>query len=103
MGSGVPAGAASPLHERTSKLGKPASAIEAYEVCVKNTHSPLQRVRVRQYLANVLTEENKTKEAVDDLKALLREVPDYPGKGNVEKRIEDLSAKLADKTASATH
>lgn len=84
-------------------VGKPASAIEAYEVCVKNTHSPLQRVRVRQYLANVLTEENKTKEAVDDLKALLREVPDYPGKGNVEKRIEDLSAKLADKTASATH
>jgi uncharacterized protein (TIGR03790 family) len=84
-------------------IGKPASALEAYENCVKSTESPLQRVRVRQYLANVLTEQNKTKEAVDDLKTLLQEAPDYPGKGNVEKRIQDLSAKLGDKTASATH
>jgi tetratricopeptide (TPR) repeat protein len=82
-------------------IGKPASAIESYENCVKNAPSRLQRVRVRQYLANVLTEQNKTKEAVDDLKALLQEVPDYPGRGNVEKRIQDLSAKLADKTSTA--
>jgi tetratricopeptide (TPR) repeat protein len=84
-------------------MGKPSSAVESYENCVKSTESRLQRVRVRQYLANVLTEENKTREAVDDLKALLQEFPDYPGKGNVEKRIQDLSAKPADKTASATH
>jgi uncharacterized protein (TIGR03790 family) len=83
-------------------IGKPASAIEAYENCVKNAPSRLQRVRVRQYLANVLTEQNKTGEAVDDLKALLQEVPDYPGRGNIEKRIQDLSAKLSDKTAGTT-
>jgi len=82
-------------------MGKPASAIEAYENCLKNVQSRLQRVRIRQYLANVLTEQNKTKEAVDDLKASLQEVPDYPGNANVEKRIRDLSAKLTDKAATA--
>jgi len=84
-------------------VGKPASAIESYQNCVDKTKSPLQRVRVRQYIANILTEQNKIKEAVDDLKALLQEVPDYPGKGNVEKRIQDLSAKLDNKTADAAH
>jgi len=81
-------------------IGKPASAIEAYQNCVKDTPSRLQRVRVRQYLANVLTEQNKTQEAVDDLKALLQEVPDYPGRGSVEKRIQDLSAKVGNKPAA---
>jgi tetratricopeptide (TPR) repeat protein len=83
------------------QLHQPASAIEAYENCLKNVQSRLQRVRIRQYLANVLTEQNKTKEAVDDLKASLQEVPDYPGHANVEKRIGDLSARLTDKAATA--
>jgi tetratricopeptide (TPR) repeat protein len=83
-------------------IGKPASAIEAYENCVKNTQSRLQRVRARLYLANILTEQDKIKEALDDLKALQQEVPDYPGKGTVEKRIQDLTAKLADKGAKPT-
>jgi uncharacterized protein (TIGR03790 family) len=84
-------------------LGKPASAIEAYRDAVKNVQSRLQRVRLHQYLANVLSEQNQTKEAIEDLKALLREVPDYPGKGNVEKRIQDLAAKPVDKSADAAH
>jgi uncharacterized protein (TIGR03790 family) len=84
-------------------IGKPSSTIEAYQNCINNTSSRLQRVRVRQYLANVLTEQNKTKDAIDDLKALLQEVPDYPGKGFVEKRIQDLTAKLDDKPANAAH
>jgi len=84
-------------------LGKPASAIEAYRDAVKNAQSRLQRVRLHQYLANVLSEQNQTKEAIEDLKALLREVPDYPGKGNVEKRIQDLAAKPVDKSADAAH
>jgi tetratricopeptide (TPR) repeat protein len=83
-------------------IGKPASALECYENCVKNTPSRLQRVRVRLYLANVLTEQSKIQEAVDDLKKLLQEVPDYPGKTTVEKRIQDLTAKLAEKAAKPT-
>jgi uncharacterized protein (TIGR03790 family) len=83
-------------------MGKPASAVEAYEDCIKNAQSRLQRVRVREYLANVLTEQNKIKEAIDDLQMLRQEVPDYPGKGRIEKRILDLTTKLADKPASTT-
>jgi len=84
-------------------VGKPSSTIEAYQNCINNSPSRLQRVRVRQYLANVFAEQNKTKDAIDDLKTLLQEVPDYPGKGNVEKRIQDLTAKLDDKTPNAAH
>jgi tetratricopeptide (TPR) repeat protein len=82
--------------------GKPASTIETYEIALKDHPSPLQRVRLRLYLANVLTEANKTKEAADDLKTLLEEAPEYPGKANVEKRIQDLTSKPADKNATAS-
>jgi uncharacterized protein (TIGR03790 family) len=78
--------------------GKPASTIEAYENCLKVVQSPLQRIRVRIYLANVLTEQKKTKEAADDLKELLKESPDYPGKATIEKRVEDLEKEAAPAT-----
>ena len=80
--------------------GKPASTIEAYETALKDTPSPLQRVRLRLYLANVLTAANRTREASADLKTLLDEAADYPGKGIVEKRIQDL-ANQADAKAAA--
>ncbi len=80
--------------------GKPASTIEAYENGLKDTPSPLQRVRLRLYLANVLTAANKNKEAADDLKALLAESPDYAGRAIVEKRLQDLAAKSGDKGAA---
>ena len=72
-------------------VGKPASTIEAYENCLKVAQSPLQRVRVRLYLANVLTEQKQPKEAADDLRALLKESPDYPGRSSVEKKLHDLA------------
>jgi tetratricopeptide (TPR) repeat protein len=81
--------------------GKPASTIEAYENALKAAPSPLQRVRLRLYLANVLTAANKTTDAADDLKALLKESPDYPGKAAVEKRLQDLTNKPDNKAASA--
>jgi uncharacterized protein (TIGR03790 family) len=85
--------------------GKPASTIETYQIALKDGPSPLQRVRLRLYLANVLTEANKTQEAVEDLKALLNEATEYPGKANVEKRIQDLTSKPADKNTvtNGTH
>jgi uncharacterized protein (TIGR03790 family) len=82
--------------------GKPSSTIEAYQNCLKVAQSPLQRVRVRLYLANVLTEQKKTKEAADTLKELLKDFPDYPGKATVEKRLQDLSDKDA-ATAAKTN
>ena len=81
--------------------GKPASTIEAYENCLKVVQSPLQRIRVRLYLANVLTEQKKTKEAADNLKELLKESPDWPGKATVEKRLQDLAEKDSTATTKA--
>jgi uncharacterized protein (TIGR03790 family) len=80
--------------------GKPASTIEAYEFALKDAPSPLQRVRLRLYLANVLVKENKPQEAADSLKKLLAEMPDYPGKATVEKRIEELANKGGEKTTA---
>jgi uncharacterized protein (TIGR03790 family) len=80
--------------------GKPASTIEAYEIALKDTPSPLQRVRLRLYLANVLTRADKTKEAIEDLKTLLAESPDYPGRATVEKRIQDLTNRPEDKATT---
>jgi uncharacterized protein (TIGR03790 family) len=71
--------------------GKPASTITAYETALKDTPSPLQRVRLRLYLANMLTSANKLKAASDDLKTLLAESPEYPGRAAIEKRIQDLA------------
>jgi tetratricopeptide (TPR) repeat protein len=79
--------------------GMPASAIEAYENALKLDASPLQRVRIRLVLAKELTAENKTKEAYSDLKSLLEEDPDYPGRPAVVKRIMELATKIGDPQA----
>ncbi|HWD92168.1 MAG TPA: TIGR03790 family protein [Verrucomicrobiae bacterium] len=79
--------------------GMPASAIEAYENALKLDASPLQRVRIRLVLAKELAAENKTKEAYSDLKSLLEEDPDYPGRPAVVKRIMELATKLGDPQA----
>jgi uncharacterized protein (TIGR03790 family) len=81
--------------------GMPASAIESYENSLKLDPSPLQRVRIRLELAEKLADDNKTKEASADLKALIEEVPDYPGKATVEKRLMELESKVGDKQAAS--
>jgi len=77
--------------------GKPASTVEMYENALKLPTSPLQRVRIRLEMANRLAELNRTKEASADLKKLLDEDPDYPGKATVEQKLQDLTAKLSAK------
>jgi uncharacterized protein (TIGR03790 family) len=81
--------------------GMPASAIEGYENALKLNPSPLQRVRIRLELADKLAADKKNKEAYADLKALLEEDPDYPGKPAVEKRLLELSNKLGDRQAAS--
>ncbi|HXS68395.1 MAG TPA: TIGR03790 family protein [Candidatus Polarisedimenticolia bacterium] len=82
-------------------LGKPASATEAYVNALKLNPSPLQRVRIRLALADKLTELNQAKEAAADLRALLNEDPDYPGRAAIEKKAQDLASK-ANRTESAS-
>jgi predicted Zn-dependent protease len=81
--------------------GKPSSAIETYQRALKLNPSPIQRVRIRLELADKLVATERSREAYDDLKALLDEDPNYPGKPTVLKRLLDLANKLGDKDAVA--
>lgn len=82
--------------------GRPSSTIEEYANTLKLNPSPLQRVRIRLNLADKLTALGKTNEASADLRALLAEEPDYPGKSTVEKKLQDLTSKPAGKEAAST-
>jgi uncharacterized protein (TIGR03790 family) len=95
------------LSEKLAQLydaeGMPASAVETYESALKLDPSPLQRVRIRLNLADKLVALGKTNEASADLKALLSEVPDYPGKSTVEKKLQNLANRPGgNEAASAT-
>lgn len=82
-------------------VGKPASAVEAYENALKRGPSPEQRLRIRLELADKLAALNQTKEACADLQALLDEAPDYPGKPTVEQKLAALRGKLGTKATAA--
>jgi uncharacterized protein (TIGR03790 family) len=90
------------LAESYDAQGMPSSTVETYESALKLDPSPLQRVRIRMNLANKLTALGKTNEASADLKALLTEEPDYPGRANVEKKLQELANKPATKEAAST-
>ena len=95
------------LSEKLAQLydaqGMPASAVETYESALKLDPSPLQRVRIRFTLADKLIALGKTNEASADLKALLTEVPEYPGKSTVEKKLQNLANRPGgNEAASAT-
>jgi uncharacterized protein (TIGR03790 family) len=70
--------------------GKPLSAIESFENALQLGPSPLQRVRLRLELADKFNSLNQTNQARANLKALLTEVPDYPGKSKVMQKLQDL-------------
>lgn len=89
------------IGELYDDAGMPSSAIEAYENSLQRDPSPMQRVRIRLELAEKLDAANKPSEAYADLKALLDEDPDYPGKPTVQKRLLELSGKLGNKQAAS--
>jgi tetratricopeptide (TPR) repeat protein len=86
----LPATVESPvLMEKLASLynavGKPSSAIEAWQNALKLKPSPQQRLRLRLTLGEKLAAQGRTAEAVANYQALLAEMPDYPGKGRIEK------------------
>lgn len=89
------------LGDLFDELGKPASAVEAYENALKRDPSPEQRLRIRLDLAGKLTALNQTKEVCADLQALLDEAPDYPGRADVEQRLGNLRSKLGTNTTAS--
>lgn len=72
---------------------KPISATEAYEHALTLSPSPEQKIRLRLAIGELLKEQAKKAEAIDNYKKLLAEAPDYPGKGSVLGKIAALEQK----------
>jgi hypothetical protein len=72
-------------------LGKPSSAIDAWQKALKLKPSPLQRVRIRRTLAEKLRAEGRVAEAIDNDRQLLVEMPDYPAKSQIEDELKALA------------
>jgi uncharacterized protein (TIGR03790 family) len=75
--------------------GKPSSAIDTYKSALRLNPSPEQRIRIRLTLGGKLAAADRTTDAIDNYKQLLKESPDYPGKSSVEEKSTALEQKLA--------
>jgi hypothetical protein len=74
--------------------GKPSSAVHTYQEALKLDPSPQQRVRLFLTLGERLANLNRDEEAFDDYQQLLREVPDYPDRIGIYKKLLPLAQKL---------
>jgi uncharacterized protein (TIGR03790 family) len=77
--------------------GKTASAIDDYQESLQLHPSPLQKIRIRLALADLLAARDRKKDTYDDLRKILEENPDYPAKFTIMKRVLDLAIALGDK------
>ena len=72
-------------------LGKPNSALDAWQQALRLQPSPQQRLRLRLHLADALVAQGRRTEASEDLRQLLLEAPDYPGKPAIEEKLKTLA------------
>ena len=91
----MPATAGSPvltekLADIYDALGKPSSAIIAWQNTLKLKASPEQRIRIRRSLGEKLLAQGRKADAIDDYKQLLSEAPDDPGKPQIEEKLKGL-------------
>ena len=78
-----------------SALGKPSSAIGAWQAALKLNPSPQQKIRLRLTLGEKLTAQGRPAEALENYRQLLAEAPEYPGKNVIEEKIKSLEPKPA--------
>lgn len=90
------------LADLYSNEGMPSSAIETYQNALQLSPSTLQAVRIRLGLADKLVEAGRTKDAYADLKALLNDDPEYPGKEVVLKKIQNLAGQIGGAASAST-
>jgi len=88
------------LGEMYSAQGKPSSAVHAYLQALKLDPSPQQRLRLRLTLGDMLPALARTPEAYDNYRQLLQELPLYPDKLAIYRKLLPLAQKL-DKKADA--
>ena len=88
------------LGDLYASLGKPSSAIHAYEQALKLQPSRLQKLRLLLALGERETAANQESEAYAHYQALLRDFPDYPDKLAILRKLAPLARKL-NKTTEA--
>jgi tetratricopeptide (TPR) repeat protein len=89
------------LGDVCTAMGKPSSAIFAYERALDCDPSRQQRVRLRLTLAEKLIEAGEDTKAYEQYRALIeKDWPQYPGRLDVARKLLPLALKL-DKTSDA--
>jgi len=72
-------------------LGKPSSAIAAWQQALTLNPSPEQRIGIRLKLEEKLLAQGRTADAIDNDQKLLAEAPNYPGKSQIEEQLKTLA------------
>jgi uncharacterized protein (TIGR03790 family) len=75
------------------RLGKPASAVFNYQQALKLNPSPLQRVRLRFALGDMLLAQEDNEKAYENYKSMLTESPGYAGIAAVYQKLIDVAKK----------
>jgi len=75
--------------------GKPNSAIESWQNALKLNPSQQQKIRIRITLGEMLTAQNRSADAVENYRALIAEAPDYPGRKDIDEKLQALENKMA--------
>ena len=83
------------LGQLYATLGKPSSAIDAWQTALKLHPSPQQRIRLRLALGEKLLSQQRDADTLENYYALLAEAPDYPGRPAIEEKLKALEQKLA--------
>ena len=76
-------------------LGKPSSAIAAWQQALTLNPSPQQRIRLRRVLAEKLLAQNREADAAENWRQLIAEAPDYADIPNLRNRLKELEQKIA--------
>ena len=79
------------LADLNTAVGKPSSAIYAYEKALTLDGTPQQRLRLMLKLAGRHIAQKQPDTAVATYRNLLREFPNYPGKTEIDAEIAKLS------------
>lgn len=78
------------LGDLNAAVGKPSSTVFAYEQALKLNATPQQRIRLYLKLAGRHIAQKQNDAAIAVYQDLLREIPDYPGKTEVDEQIAKL-------------
>lgn len=76
-------------------LGKPSSAIAAWQTALTLNPSPQQRLRLRRILGEKLLVAGRKADAIENDEKLLAEAPDYAGKSQIEAELKALAQSAA--------